>query len=320
MTHTPTNTSLQTAVDDYLAQRRARGYQLKEAERHLYRFLEWLWREGNRSSSFTIQEILAWVHADKGAATEYKALKLGAVRGFSDYCQGIGIDAEVVPKQLALGTGFRRLPHIYTQEEVDALISACPTVFHRHPFVAETMTTLIRLLCATGIRLSEALKIGASDIDTNANALLVKASKNGADHLIPIHPTTTEALVAYANHPERARLDLQVGDLLFISIRNRPHKPVNMQGNYAKLRDACGIPWEGFLPRLHDFRHTFATRQMIRAYTLEGGCPDNTLALLANWLGHTNPAHTYWYTQNIPELLALAVNRRDQKPALGPRK
>lgn len=50
---------------------------------------------------------------------------------------------------------------------------------------------------------------------------------------------------------------------------------------------------------------------MIRAYITEGLNPANTLALASNWLGHVDPAHTYWYIQNVPELLALAAGRRD---------
>ena len=67
------------------------------------------------------------------------------------------------------------------------------------------------------------------------------------------------------------------------------------------------------LPRIrfHDLRHTFATRQMIRAYTTKGGNPAGTLGLLATWLGHSDPSHTYWYVQAVPELLALAARRID---------
>ena len=35
------------------------------------------------------------------------------------------------------------------------------------------------------------------------------------------------------------------------------------------------------------------------------------LALLAVYLGHVNPANTYWYLSAAPELLALAGQRLD---------
>lgn len=50
---------------------------------------------------------------------------------------------------------------------------------------------------------------------------------------------------------------------------------------------------------------------MIRAYTTEAADPAATLSLLATWLGHSDPAHTYWYIEAVPELLALAAGRVD---------
>ena len=36
------------------------------------------------------------------------------------------------------------------------------------------------------------------------------------------------------------------------------------------------------------------------------------LPLLSTLLGHAKPAHTYWYISAVPELLALAAERRDR--------
>jgi integrase/recombinase XerD len=35
------------------------------------------------------------------------------------------------------------------------------------------------------------------------------------------------------------------------------------------------------------------------------------LPRLSTYLGHADPAHTYWYLQAAPELLALAAHRVD---------
>jgi len=36
------------------------------------------------------------------------------------------------------------------------------------------------------------------------------------------------------------------------------------------------------------------------------------MPLLSTWLGHTNPDKTFWYISAVPELLALAAQRREQ--------
>ena len=33
---------------------------------------------------------------------------------------------------------------------------------------------------------------------------------------------------------------------------------------------------------------------------------------LTTWLGHTNPADTYWYIEAVPELLRLASERAER--------
>lgn len=45
---------------------------------------------------------------------------------------------------------------------------------------------------------------------------------------------------------------------------------------------------------------------MIDAYR-SGRDPARTLTLLSVWLGHSNPANTYWYLQAAPEVAALAA-------------
>jgi len=44
------------------------------------------------------------------------------------------------------------------------------------------------------------------------------------------------------------------------------------------------------------------------------------LPLLSTWLGHVDPASTYWYLHAVPELLAHAARRLDARagaPATG---
>jgi integrase/recombinase XerD len=43
----------------------------------------------------------------------------------------------------------------------------------------------------------------------------------------------------------------------------------------------------------------------------DGGDVPARLPLLSTYLGHIAPAHTYWYLQATPELLAEAARRLD---------
>jgi integrase/recombinase XerD len=61
-------------------------------------------------------------------------------------------------------------------------------------------------------------------------------------------------------------------------------------------------------PRIHDLRHSFAVRSLLDAYAA-GQDGQARLALLSTYLGHVDPAATYWYLSAAPELLALAGQR-----------
>ena len=43
-----------------------------------------------------------------------------------------------------------------------------------------------------------------------------------------------------------------------------------------------------------------------------GRDPDREMYKLSTWLGHTNPAGTYWYIEAVPELLRLASERAER--------
>jgi len=47
-------------------------------------------------------------------------------------------------------------------------------------------------------------------------------------------------------------------------------------------------------PRIHDLRHSFAVRSLLDAYAA-GHDGQVRLALLSTYLGHVDPAATYWY-------------------------
>lgn len=308
MSPAPTNTHLSALADDYFDHRHARGYELVEAERHVWRFLEYLWQSGNHTKVFTLSEVISFIHGGGHRKRSYQAQLLNSIRGYTQYCLARGNNLDVPGPRLLPGGRSRRRPHIYTQQEIDALLDACPRAFD--PLTAATMATIISFLVATGLRIGEALKVETSDLDPHANTLLVRANKNGSRRIIPVHPTTIAALISYETSPPRAGLGLRPGGPLFVSRRRRPHHVSTIESYFVKLRNAAGLDWHGSTPCLHDLRHTFATRVMIRAYTAEDGVPANTMGLLANWLGHSSPAHTYWYVQAVPELLGLAAQRR----------
>ena len=61
-------------------------------------------------------------------------------------------------------------------------------------------------------------------------------------------------------------------------------------------------------PRIHGLRHFFAVKTLAGWYR-DGHDVQARLPRLATFLGHRNPASTYWYLSAAPELLSLAAAR-----------
>jgi integrase len=61
-------------------------------------------------------------------------------------------------------------------------------------------------------------------------------------------------------------------------------------------------------PRIHDLRHSFACRCLLR-WSRNGENVDQLIAALSTYLGHSRVTDTYWYLTGTPELLALAGDR-----------
>ncbi len=85
---------------------------------------------------------------------------------------------------------------------------------------------------------------------------------------------------------------------------------------FIQLTTAIGLRTESTKPRIHDLSHTFAVRTLLRWYqpTRRHDAAENVagnLATLSAYLGHVNPAGTYWYLSATPELLGLAAQRLD---------
>lgn len=304
----PVNAELVAGLEDYLVRRRALGFGLVEEERHARRFLEWLWTHGTTGAAFTTAQAVTWARGEGQFKHSYQCQRLAAVRGMARYCHAIGLDVGVPAANALRASRDRRRPHIYTQDELDALITACQHVF-THALVQTTMAHIIALLAVTGMRIGEVLRLSPHDINPGEATVLVRANKHGPDRLVPIHPTTVEALAAYERNPDRLAAGPQPDGPLFVTVRGRAYQRETVEAHFQRIRQAAGLTWQGPAPCLHDLRHAFTTRQMIRAYTTPGTDPAATLSLLATWLGHSDPSHTYWYIQAVPELLALAADR-----------
>lgn len=73
------------------------------------------------------------------------------------------------------------------------------------------------------------------------------------------------------------------------------------------LRLAEINPLQTRMPRIHDLRHTFATRALEQCSTKREAVARHFVAL-ATYLGHADIKYTYWYLEATPELMMGIAN------------
>jgi integrase len=299
--------SLHEDLDVYLVARRRLGFQLKTVEYLLRQFCDWLAEHG-RTDVFTIDEAVQWALEPRDAQPVWWSQRLTAVRPFAAYLNAAGNQVPIIPKALLPTRTTRCTPFIYSQSDVDQLLDACSSFFP-NVRVAVTMRTIIGLLAATGLRIGEVTRLSVGDLDTDQNVLTVYGTKTPLDRLVPVHPSTTAALIAYINLPERLATGPSPAGPIFVNAKGGSSVIATIEQHFRALADSLQLAAPARRrPRLHDLRHTFATGHMVAAYT-HGASPARTLGLLSTWLGHTEPEHTYWYLSAVPELLAAAAGR-----------
>jgi integrase/recombinase XerD len=300
--------NLEAVLTDYLAVRRALGVKYRRPEKLLRQFLAYLDLQG--LERITIEATVDWVRlpaADGGVTPGWLGMRMSAVRGFAEFCRSLDKTTPVPPKGLLSQGGKRATPYLYTEAEIEALCHAALTL--RGPVRQATYRTLVRLLAATGMRIGGAAGLDAADLDRGEGILLVREAKFDRHRLLPLHPSTTAALIDYRRDLEAAMPGLETPALL-VSGHGTRLLTVNIGATFRQLVALAGLAPRSAScrPRPHDLRHSFAVRTLIDWYR-DGQPVEPRLPLLSTYLGHTSPAHTYWYLHAAPELMAQAAER-----------
>ena len=298
-------TALRHQAAEYLALRRALGFKLVDTERLLMQFITHL--EQTSTARITTDVAVAWARQSVRAKPLYLRRRLGVVRQFARHLHTLDPATEVPPAGLLRCFPNRMPPHLYSTDEIDALLHAVVVLF-RQPLRVATYRTIIGLLVVTGMRIGEVVRLDRNHVDLDAGILTIVEAKFGKSRQVLLHSSTVTALREYATLRDRTAGTAATA-AFFVSTRGR--LLVNtIDYTFADIRDAAGIRVAPGVrhPRTHDFRHSFAVATLLDWYRA-GLDVQARLPVLSTWLGHINPASTYWYLQAAPELLAQAAAR-----------
>lgn len=315
-------TTMRAKVDAYLTARRHAGFALQIEAVQLKSFARFADAAGH-TGPLTIALASRWATATRPCTPGRPptaltaARRLEVLRPFARYWQAWEPATEIPPRRL-FGPGHRRLtPHIYTEQEITALLEAAARLPPSGSLRAACCATIFGLLAATGVRISEALHLTRSDVDLERGLLWIRQTKFGKSRWVPLHATTTQALQRYAQvRDQDPRSASTVA--FFIGTHGRPPQRQNVEYAFRHLRRHLGWHARGGhpAPRLHDLRHTFICRRLERWYA-EGHNIDQDILALTTYVGHAQVTDTYWYLTATPVLMAIAAHRVEDFVAHG---
>jgi integrase len=299
--------SLRTALDEYLAVRRALGYKLLLAGRLLRRFVDFAERE--HADYITIELALKWATQPAHAQPFQWANRLGMVRRFARYCQP-NDPRTIVPPADLLPHPYRRVaPYLYSDEQIRRLLRAARRLPSAVSLRPHTFATLFGLYVATGLRANEALDLNRDDVDLLNGVLTIRESKFGKSRYVPVHPTTQRALQRYAGIRDRL-CRAPTSPRFFLSDRGTRVTYHTLRWTFVKVSHQIGLraPGDSHGPRLHGFRHRLAIHTLLKWHS-RGVDVERRLPELATYLGHAHITDTQWYLTATPQLLRRVLKR-----------
>lgn len=300
---------LHAALDEYLSVRRTLGFKLRDEGTVLHKFLRFLEKKG--ASYITTDLALQWATQPQNVLPAHWARLLTMVRIFAQFRSAVDRRTEIPPQGLLPYRYRRKTPYIYDDDEISRLLKAASHLQSAAALRASTYTTLFGLLASTGMRISEPISLDCKDVDLTQAILTVRWTKFGKSRLIPIHSSTVDKLVEYSRL--RSRIFIRPkSPSFFVSERGTRLTQWSVRYTFVKLSREIGLraPHDSHGPRVHDMRHTFAVKTLLRWYQA-GVDVERHMPELATYLGHAHVNNTYWYISAVPELLSLATMRLD---------
>jgi integrase len=303
--------TLRDAIEQYLQLRHDLGFKLTQAQRWLREFADFM--EQKQAPHITTERALEWALQPTNGQPAYWAKRLTAIRVFARYHSATDPCTEVPPDGLLPYRPRRAKPYPYTEGEINRLMQAAAALPPPDGLRGKTYACLIGLLIVTGLRIGEALGLTPHDVDLQTGLLTIRGAKFDKSRLVPVHDSTQAALSTYARQRDQ-RLGRTTPHHFFVTAHGKPLAGSNVRRTFRGLCRQIGLHGSATSdePRLHHFRHRFATQTLLQWYQ-SGEDVEQQLPILSTFLGHARISDTYWYLSARPELMKQALIRLERR-------
>nr|WP_091772071.1 tyrosine recombinase XerC [Piscibacillus halophilus] len=214
--------------------------------------------------------------------------KLSSLRTFYNFLEHEGIVTHNPFQQVTMPKSQKKLPEFFYEEELVKLFEVEDL---RTP-IGQRNQAILEVFYATGIRVSELVKIQKNDIDFSINTILIHG-KGNKERYVPFGSFAQHALETFLNEgrQELLKKSNDATDKVFLNNRG---KPITERGVRYVLNEMIKRASLTSTIHPHKLRHTFAT------HLLNEGAD---LRTVQEMLGHESLSSTQVYTHVTKDYL-----------------
>jgi integrase/recombinase XerD len=291
---------------DYLEFKRVLGFTEKVYGFHARDFDHYLvFRDIAAVNRIDEAFVYNWIHAVPERATGTKNNRLKFARTFLHYLERLGLARDNPALRIPYLDPRYSKPYIYSVKELGEMLEEARKLKRQYPrrLMGWTMETMILLIYACGLRLSEALNLRICDVDFEEAALSLWKTKFHKERIVPFSPAVGKALKVYLARREELYPNPDPEECFFRTGAGRRCSASGVTWHFSRILRRCALANPGGRrPRIHDLRHTFAVHRLYKWYQ-EGHHPLNKLPLLSTYMGHTSIECTQVYLTIARDLL-----------------
>jgi integrase len=255
----------------------------------------------------------AWCHTHEHVSSGVRRVRMLEVCSFCLYRRRTEPQC-FVPDPSSFPAYHQRVrPYIFSEAEVAKLLRAASGLKRNpsSPVRPEVIRLAIALLFTTGIRRGELLALTLGDYNRQEATLHIRETKFYKSRLLPINESIADEMDQCLLARARRKLPVSSDTALIwnASWGGGAYSGTCLRHALRPLLQQCGtVTSKGKLPRIHDFRHSFAVNALLRWYR-SGADVEAKLPLLATYLGHGSALSTHYYLHFIEQLRTAASER-----------
>jgi len=294
---------LKLRIDLWLGMRRAGGFALRGYERQLHRFADFAAERGE--DQVRAESAVAWASQLHTPRQRHKFFQ--RLVQLARHLHAEDPRHEIPPDRHFPGLRHRPVPYIYTPAEARRIVEVAGRLGPAGSIRPHTVSTVLALLFATGLRISEALGLRTGDV--TPEGLVIRGAKFGKTRLVPLHPSAASGLSRYL---DVRRAFAGRDDRVFLSTLGRGLSGRAFRDAWDDVLGRSGIQQPPRRPRIHDIRHTFAVWALQSAPEGRDRIARHMLAV-STYLGHGCVTDTYWYYQATPTLMSQVADACERR-------